>query len=83
MIDDLTPARCNGSGSGFDDRLRVVELDVREIKTRMENLATRNWILGSTIAAIAVIITLGIQVLNMMSRILIEVVRGLQGTPPS
>ena len=38
----------------------------------MEGLATKNWILGSTIAAVVVIVGFGIQIINMLSRILIQ-----------
>ncbi len=46
-------------GNSNEDRIRELELDVREIKTRMEGLATktdigtlRNWILGGVIAGL-------------------------------
>ncbi len=37
--------RGNGDGGSYDDRLRAVELDIREIKGKLEHVATREWIL--------------------------------------
>ena len=43
-----------GSGSGFEARLRSVELDIREIKTDLKHVATRAWVLGGVLAAAGV-----------------------------
>ena len=40
-----------GSGSGLDNRIRAVELDIREIKTDLKHVATRAWVLGGMLAA--------------------------------
>lgn len=45
-----------GNGGSNDARIRAIELDVREIKTRTENMATKNdidklklWVAGSAL----------------------------------
>ena len=55
----LRPPGNGGDDGGYDNRLRTVELDVREIKTRMENVATqadvlkvRLWVVGGVIGGI-------------------------------
>ena len=70
--DEPAPPPSPGGGNGgrydrLDDRLRVVEGDVREIKTRLETVATKNdidrlesklkiWLSGSTVTALAMVI---------------------------
>lgn len=44
----------NGGGGRFDERLRQVELDVREIKTDMKHVATRAWILAGVLGGMGV-----------------------------
>jgi hypothetical protein len=57
----------NGDGRDFDARLRTVEGDVREIKTRMETVATKSdikelassmkiWILSSSVVALVIVV---------------------------
>lgn len=44
------PREVGGSDGGdFDSRLRAVELEIREIKGKLENVATREWILGQVL----------------------------------
>ena len=56
-----------GDGRDFDGRMRSVEGDVREIKTRMETVATKSdikelassmkvWILSSSVVALVIIV---------------------------
>jgi len=39
-----------GDGNGRDGRLRLVELDIREIKPTLKSFATREWILWRVIS---------------------------------
>ena len=39
------PQRNGGNGGNGDARLHAVELDIREIKVKLEQVATREWIL--------------------------------------
>ena len=61
-------------GSSNEDRIRELELDVREIKTRMEGLATktdiatlRNWILGGVTAGLLAFIWWGTRILAIVA----------------
>ena len=61
-------------GSSDEDRIRELELDVREIKTRMEGLATktdiatlRNWILGGVIAGLLAFIWWATRILAIVA----------------
>ena len=57
----------SGNGGDFDTRMRAVEGDVREIKTRMETVATKSdirelassmrvWVLSSTVVALVIVV---------------------------
>ncbi len=58
-------AKSNGGGSGSDDRLRAVELDVREIKTDLKHMATRAWVLGGVLGGAGVGASIALTVLKL------------------
>ena len=54
----------NGRYDQIAERLRLVELDVREIKTDLKHVATRAWVLGGVLGAAGVGATIAIAVLR-------------------
>ena len=65
------PQSNGGNGGGrYDelaDRLRLVELDVREIKTDMKHVATRAWVLGGVLGAAGVGATIALAVIRLFA----------------
>ena len=56
-----------GGGNGRDDRLRLVELDIREIKTTLKSFATREWILWRVLVLIGFLATISVGVATVVT----------------
>lgn len=55
----------DGSG-GIEDRLRAVELDVRELKTSMKHMATRAWVLSGILGGMGVAAGVALAVFRLL-----------------
>ena len=59
--DNITPlhktldsGHSDDGGDGIDSRLRAVEGDIREIKTNMNHVATKAWVLGGVLGGMGI-----------------------------
>ncbi|MCY4661205.1 MAG: hypothetical protein OXF93_15580 [Acidobacteria bacterium] len=60
-------AEAKAAISAFDQRLRVVEGDIREIKTQLQHVATRAWVLGGVLGGMGVAAGIAVAIVRWLT----------------
>ena len=58
-----------GDGGSYEQRLRSVEGDVRELSAHMKHVATKAWVLGGVLGGMAVAATIAATIAAAMLRL--------------
>lgn len=64
----VSPGGGDRGNGGISERLRLVELDVREIKTDMKHVATRAWVLGGLLGGMGIAAGIAATIFRLLSQ---------------
>ena len=60
-------AEAKAAISAFDDRLRKAEGDIREMKTQLQHVATRAWVLGGVLGGMGVAAGIAVAIVRWLT----------------